>query len=166
MHAVTLVLNDPGAAAANMFGAAASIAGVEASDDGQSFRKLVDIPNDGGQQHTIAFPATSARFFRIAFTDKAPAAFGEMNFDVENPFGDFSSMKPNQNFEISELVLHPGARVSRFEEKAGFANLIGLDAFPTPPVDANDAIQKNDIVDLTSKMRPDGTLDWTPPAGN
>ena len=166
MHAVTLVLNDPAAAAANMFGASPSIADVEASDDGQTFRKLADIPNDGGDEHTIAFPATSARFFRVAFTDKPPSRFSEMTFDVENPFGDFSSAKPNPNFEIAELVLHPGARVSRFEEKAGFANLIGLDAFPTPPVDSSDAIRKSDVIDLTSKMQPDGTLDWTPPAGN
>jgi len=53
MNAVTLALNDPGAAAANMFGAAPSIADVEVSDDGQNFRKLVDIPNDGGVEHTI-----------------------------------------------------------------------------------------------------------------
>ncbi len=165
MNAVTLVLNDPGAAAANMFGAAPSIADVEASDDGQTFRKLVDIPNDGGQEHTIAFPATTARFFRVAFTDKPPSGFSDLTFDVENPFGDFSGMKPNPNFEISELVLHPGARVSRFEEKAGFANLLSFDPFPTPPVAAADAIRKEDIVDLTSKMRPDGTLDWTPPPG-
>src|SRR5262249_54041383 len=65
MRAVTLVLNDPGAAAANMFGAASSVADVEASEDGQTFRKLVDIPNDGGEEHTIAFPASSARFFRV-----------------------------------------------------------------------------------------------------
>ena len=48
-----------------------------------------------------------------------------MTFDVENPFGDFSGDEAlNPNFEISELVLHPGTRVIRFEEKAGFANLI------------------------------------------
>ena len=165
MNAVTLVLNDPGAAAANMFGAAPSIADVEASDDGQAFRKLVDIPSDGGQEHTIAFPATTARFFRVAFTDKPPSGFSDLTFDVENPFGDFSGMKPDPNFEISELVLHPGARVSRFEEKAGFANLLSFDPFPTPPVAAADAIRKEDMVDLTSRMRPDGTLDWTPPPG-
>ena len=165
MRAVTLVLNDPGAAAANMFGAAASIAEVQASDDGQTFRKLTDIPNDGGEEHTIAFPATATRFFRIAFTDKPPAGFSDMNFDVENPFGDFSSVKPNPNFEISELVLHPGARISRFEEKAGFANLLSFEGFATPPVSAADAIRKEDVVDLTSKMHADGTLDWTPPPG-
>jgi hypothetical protein len=166
MNAVTLVLNDPGAAAANMFGAASSIADVEASDDGQTFRKLVDIPNDGGEEHTIAFPTTTARFFRVAFTNKPPSGFSDMTFDVENPFGDFSGAKPSPNFEISELVLHPGARVSRFEEKAGFANLLSFESFATPPVAASDAIRKDDIVDLTSKMRPDGALDWMPPQGH
>jgi (4-O-methyl)-D-glucuronate---lignin esterase len=166
MRAATLVLNDPGAAAANMFGAAASVAEVDASDDGQTFRKLVDIPNDGGVEHTIAFPATTARFFRVAFTDKPPAGFGDMQFDVDSPFGDFSGMKTDPNFEISELVLHPGARVSRFEEKAAFANLQSFDAYPTPTVPHDDAIHKENIVDLTSKMKPDGTLEWTPPAGN
>ena len=27
-------------------------------------------------------------------------------------------------------------------------------------------VAKSDVVDLTSKMRADGTLDWTPPAGD
>ena len=70
MNAVTLVLNDPGAEAANMFGAAASIADVEASDDGQTFRKLVDIPNDGGEEHTIAFPHNHRPvLFCVAFSE-------------------------------------------------------------------------------------------------
>ena len=35
----------------------------------------------------------------------------------------------------------------------------------TPAVPDGDAVRKADVVDLTSKMRPDGRLDWTPPAG-
>ena len=167
IRAVTLVLNDPTAAIANMFGAAPSVADIEASDDGQSYHKIADIPGDGAAAHTIAFPATIARFFRVAFMEKPAAGLaGELRFDVDNPFGDFSGMKPDPNFEISEIVLHPGARISRFEEKAGFANLPSFDPYPTPDVPASDAIRKEDIVDLTSKMRPDGALDWTPPAGN
>ena len=27
-------------------------------------------------------------------------------------------------------------------------------------------LPKSDVVDLTSKMHPDGTLDWTPPPGD
>jgi len=129
MRAVTLVFNDPAAAAANMFGAAESIADVEASDDGQTFRKLAAIPNDGGVEHTIAFPRESARVFRVTFTDKPPTGFSDLSFDVDNAFGDFSAAKPDPNFEISELVLHPAARISRFEEKAGFANLQSFDSF-------------------------------------
>jgi len=166
VRAVTLVINDPQASMANMFGAAPSIADVEASDDGQSFRKIADIPADGGVEHTIAFPAAVAKFFRVAFVTKPPAAFGNSEFDVDNAFGDMSAMKPNPNFEISELLLHPGARISRFEEKAAFANLPSFDPYPTPDVATSDAIRKEDVIDLTSKMQPDGTLAWTPPAGN
>jgi len=166
IRAVTLVINDPLASRANMFGAAPSIADVEASDDGQSFRKLVDIPADGGFEHTIAFPATTAKFFRVALVTKPPAGFSNSEFDVDNAFGDMSSIKPNPNFEISELVLHPGARISRFEEKAAFANLPSFDPYPTPDVAARDAIRKEDVIDLTSKMQSDGTLSWTPPAGS
>ncbi len=31
---------------------------------------------------------------------------------------------------------------------------------------AADAVSKSEVIDLTSKMRADGTLDWTPPAGH
>src|SRR5438128_3304739 len=154
MRAVTLVFNDPGAAAANMFGAAPSISDIEDSDDGKTFRKLAAIPNDGGIEHTIAFPPTSARFFRVTFDNKPPAGFSDLSFDVENAFGDFSGMKPDPNFEISELVLHPGARVSRLQETAAFAHLLTLDQYPTPPVRASQPTSKTDLVDLTSEMRP------------
>ncbi|HEY7352391.1 MAG TPA: glycosyl hydrolase [Terriglobales bacterium] len=166
IHAVTLVLNDPASAAANMFGAAQSFADVESSEDGQNFHKLADIPNDGGVEHTIAFPATAAKYFRVAFTTHPPAQFTELRFDVDEPFGRFGAAKPNPNFEISELVLHPEPRISRFEEKAAFANLPSFDPYPTPAVDDAEAIHKGDVVDLTSKMQPDGTLNWTPPAGS
>jgi len=52
------------------------------------------------------------------------------------------------------------------EEKAAFTPLPDLYQFATAPVSAADAVSKSDVVDLTSKMHADGTLDWTPPAGN
>ena len=164
IRAVTLVIDDIAARAANAFGSAASVADVEASDDGVAFRKLVDIPADGGVEHTIAFPPTAARFFRVAFPTPPAAPPSTSEFDVDNPFG--GSMRSNSNFEISELVLHPGARINRFEEKAGFANLPSFDPYPTPEAGAGEAIRKGDVIDLTSKMQPDGTLNWTPPSGN
>ena len=73
---------------------------------------------------------------------------------------------PPTDYEIAELVLHPGARVNRFEDKAAFTSLPDLYEFATPPVAPADAIAKSEVVDLTAKLRADGTLDWTPPAGN
>ncbi len=73
---------------------------------------------------------------------------------------------PPKDYQIAELVLHSGARVNRFEEKAAFNPMPDLYQFATENVTAADAIQKKDVVDLTSKMHPDGTLDWTPPPGN
>jgi hypothetical protein len=56
-------------------------------------------------------------------------------------------------------------RVNRFEEKAGFATWPDLYTVATPPVASSDAITRTDVIDLTSKMHSDGTLDWTPSAG-
>ena len=38
--------------------------------------------------------------------------------------------------------------------------------WPRLPFRRPTAVRKADVIDLTSKMRPDGTLDWTPPAGS
>ena len=85
-----------------------------------------------------------------------------MQFDAD--FGDFN-LPPSKDYAIAELALHAGPRVNRVEEKAAFATLTNLYAAPTPHVAAAEAVAKSAVVDLTSKMRPDGSLDWTPPAG-
>ena len=77
----------------------------------------------------------------------------------------FPPAPPQKTHEIAELVLHTGARVNRFEEKAAFVPLAGLSGFATPPVGAADALRKSDVVTLTGKMTADGRLTWTPPPG-
>ncbi len=62
--------------------------------------------------------------------------------------------------------LHSESRVNRFEEKAAFTPAPDLYGYSTPPIAQADAISKADIIDLTSKMQPDGSLDWTPPPGH
>jgi hypothetical protein len=131
---------------------------LEASDDGQSFRKIVNIPRSTAKQNTVSFAPVRARFFRVTFLTLPPGPSGLGDIDIPLP-------PPPKEHEIAELVLHTGARVNRFEEKAAFVPLAGLSDLPTPEVTAGDALAKGDIVDLTSKMRPDGALDWTPPPG-
>ena len=94
-------------------------------------------------ERTIAFPPVTARFFRVSWT----------------------AASTEKDYKIAELALMPGARVHHFEEKAGFATAPNLSGLATPPGAPGSAIEKSGIVDLTSKMHPDGTMDWTPPAG-
>ena len=78
----------------------------------------------------------------------------------------FPTPPPPTDHVIAELVLHPGARVNRFEEKAAFNPLPDVYPLATPDFQTQDAIRKGDVVDLTGKMRSDGTLDRTPPEGH
>ncbi len=62
-------------------------------------------------------------------------------------------------------MLHTGQRVNRFEDKAAFSAATNLYASATPAMPPQGSVRKADVIDLTSKMRADGTLDWTPAAG-
>ncbi len=132
----------------------------EASDDGKTFRKIANVPSDGASSNTISFPEVKASFFRVSFLT-SPRGPKRNIGDVE-----VNLPAPATDYKIAELVLHAGPRVNRFEEKAGFATLPDLYRFETPAVSSAAAISKKSVIDLTSKMRPDGTLEWTPPAGN
>ena len=130
---------------------------LQASDDGRSFRSVAEIPRSVAEQNTVAFEPVRARFFRVVFPAAPTVGLEVGGVQVAPP--------PPPGVLVAELVLHTGARVHRFEEKAAFATLGVLSELPTPAVAPEDAVNKSDIVDLTTKMRPDGTLDWTPPAG-
>ena len=43
--------------------------------------------------------------------------------------------------------------------------LAGLSELGTPAIAPADAVRKSEVLDLTSKMGSDGSLDWTPPPG-
>jgi hypothetical protein len=137
---------------------------LEVSDDGKNFTKVTDITPGGVEQKTLTFRPVSGKYFR--FTWKTPLP--QPSFNLGDVFGiDLSSMpKPPAGTRVAELVLYKVARVNRFEEKAAFATAIDLYSSPTPEMKPDEAIQKADLIDLTSKMKPDGTLEWTPPAGN
>ncbi len=126
---------------------------LEAGDNGRQFHTVASIPGGASAERTIAFPAVTAKYFRVTFRTMAPQHGGR----------GAANTAPT---EISELVLHTAPCVNRFEDKAAFSTATGLYDLATPSASSSDAIGKSDVVDLTSKMRPDGSLDWTPPAGH
>jgi hypothetical protein len=136
---------------------------LQASDDGVGWRTIATVPEDGATQHTISFPAVSAKYFRAAFGARSPIEPGGPEIDLSS-LG-IKLPPPATHYLITELVLHAGARVNRAEEKAGFATLPDLGESATPEVPAELAVRREDVLDLTQNMRPDGTLEWTPPPG-
>jgi hypothetical protein len=166
IRSVTFVTKDPDEIAGVITGIGAPEKNLEASDDGQIFRLVAKLSGGSAAEHTISFPAVAARFFRVTFKRTPPPQLPgwAVGFDIESMRKQMGH--PPADYEIAELALHTGARVNRFEEKAAFTPEPDLYGYATPPVAAGDAISKSGIVDLTAKMHPDGTLDWTPPAGD
>ncbi|RRA50197.1 glycoside hydrolase [Acidipila sp. EB88] len=136
---------------------------LEASDDGQNFHLVLAIPMGGTAEHTLTFAPVTARFFRLTIT--TPAMPDKLPSEQELKAAGITITSLPTTVAVAEFALHPDARVNRFEEKAAFVPTRDLYAFATPPAIASDVIDKNAVVDLTGKMRPDGTLDWTPPPG-
>jgi len=159
IRALTLVAGKKGPMDAFLPPGGESGKALEASDDGENFHAVIDVPKGGSTEHTLSFEPVTARYFRVTFkTQPAPP----------NPFAEMGmpSAPPPTDHLIAELVLHPGARVNRFEEKAAFNPTWDLYSLATVGATAQDAIRKSDVIDLTGKVRADGSLDWTPPAGH
>jgi hypothetical protein len=131
-----------------------------ASDDGTHFRPLVELPGAeqyrAGTVRTIAFPETTAKFYRVEMTGIPldPAAVMRQG-----------APQAAASYALSEFILHSAARVNRWEEKAGFNFFYQYEGSPTPPVSRSSTIDTADVLDLTSKMAPDGSLSWDVPAG-
>ena len=174
VHGLTLVSGGGGGRGG--FGGASSPE-LEAGDDGRVFTRVAPVAG-----RTLAFPAVTARFFRVAYLTPQPQTAANGRGGV----GGFGAGAPPAQaappagaaggraqaapaapagVSIAECVLHTGAVVNRFQEKAAFSAAQNIYAMATPPVAPADGIAKSDVIDLTSQMRPDGSLDWTPPAG-
>ena len=172
VRSVTIGMQELGMFAA-LSGLSAPEKALEASDDGSNFREIARLEGaaagptaSNAPQHTIGFPAVTAKYFRVTFkktTPPAPPAWAEGL--------DFSSLGlPNipkvTGYGVSEVRLSSAAKVSFFEDKAAFVPVADLYGEASARVDAADVVAKGDVIDLTGKMKSDGTLDWTPPAGD
>ena len=122
---------------------------LESSQDGVSFDAVIDVPkaiDSGTEVHTISFAPVTAKYFRLILKSLP--------------------LCPNCPIAVSEFELHADPRVDHLEEKAGFLPVNDdLERLSTPEVSPAEVIEKSSVIDLTSRMHPDGTIDWTPPAG-
>ena len=113
---------------------------LECSGDGVQWRAVCELPRPGGAsglaERTIAFEAQSASYWRIR-----DAADG-----------------------LSGITLSSRARPDRWQEKANYFSEFH-DA-GTSVEYGSGAVDPDRILDLSARLRADGTLDWTVPAGD
>jgi len=165
IRSITWVTQDPGELEASMTGVGAPEKTLEASDDGQNFRKVAALPIGEAAEHTISFAPITAKYFRVTFKPAPPPPVPDWAQGQDPARFGIDPSKPPKTYKIAELVLHSEARVNRFEEKAAFVPESDLYQYATPDVDASSVIGKSGVIDLTGKMEPDGTLHWIPPDG-
>ena len=149
---------------------------VEASDDGDAWRHVADFPQVAQLQRmqmgeqTISFAPVSARYFRLLLKAAPPiptsyrpkagdAAPGTIPAEAD--------VVPHRAYDVREAVFHAAATVNEFEKKAMFAapprDFYTIDS--VPEFAPGTAIDPSGVVVLNDRMKPDGTLDWTPPPG-
>jgi hypothetical protein len=129
-----------------------------ASMDGINYEVLATFPGKSGYRgstvRTFSFPEITAKYFRVELTG---AALRPADVIAE------ITTAPDSIYQLNELKLFSGARVNRWEDKAGFNFLFEYGSVATAAT--NDTIAGSGIIDLTTKMNSDGTLNWDAPPG-
>ncbi len=132
---------------------------LKVSDDGVIFKTVANVSNSTLPFITTQIPATTAKYWRICFETLK----GELN-PIMAMMGMKDIPKPSGT-NISEFVLFNTARVNQAEDKAGFS--AWKEEYKSGvPTENIEVIPTTDVIDLTGKMQPDGTLEWDAPAGN
>ncbi|HEX8604859.1 MAG TPA: glycosyl hydrolase, partial [Pseudoduganella sp.] len=125
---------------------------LEASNDGRRWHAIADLPAMGYQQDnwdqlTIAFAATTARYFRLNLH----------GWGHNQPAGD-------DDLLLGGVVLRGAARIDRWESKSG--NVVDFaDPDRTPRYGPGEVIDHAAVIDLTAQLQADGSLDCALPAG-
>ncbi len=132
---------------------------LKVSNDGVEFTEIAEIAGSIVPQNTVAFRATTARYWRLAYETLPPPVnpYAQM-------FGGVSEEPKPEGVNLAEFVLYFTDRIDQVEDKAGFAPW--CEDFTDYSVMDADAIRQEDIIDLTDKMQEDGTLIWEVPEGD
>lgn len=134
---------------------------VMVGDESGALRTLIPLPGAQlyrqGSARTYAFPETTGRIWRIEMT--AAPLDPALTMSQDPP-------RAAASYELGEFLLHGGARVHRAEEKAGSNQfLFEYETVPTPEIPVSAAIDRDRVVNLTSRMARDGRLQWDVPPG-
>jgi len=149
---------------AEKFGAPFFLPELQASNDGSTWRKIADLTLTPVPT-TIGFAPVEASHFRVVMRHNT--AGGITGF-IPAPGADLSLIGPlfakKPTIKISRFILSEEDRINQFEAKAGYSTVLSyapLEEERSPAM----TIAAGQAVNLTARMKPDGTLDWVPPTG-
>ena len=133
---------------------------VQVSQDGKTWMTLVDLPGPGHAfsgfpLRTFSFSPVTGRFYRVVLHAGPLSRFAAM-----------LGLPPARAFQVAEIEFHGAPQVNRWQEKAAFTNMLEYgDTVATPPLAQSEVVPVDGVVDLTSNMGKDGTLNWDVPPG-
>lgn len=128
--------------------------GISTSDDGRKFTKIKEFTVNGvNKMVSVSFEKTSSKYFQVSLIKTQnlesyfPVTIAECEFLPEE-----------------ESPLYSNA-IDFISEKSGNVKATGESSFSTTSNSSNQGIIK-EVIDITSKMNSDGTLNWKPAEGN
>lgn len=162
----SLTLHMPGNA--DMFSGAGIAATLEADRGAGAWSKVADLAISAAPTTASFAPVTATRF-RLVVRPRIPDLNESTGLPAAPGYAGFvvtpAMMVGRGPLEVTELHLSPEAKIDHFETKAGFSITQDYHALPDPADATSTGVPPTAVVDLTGRMRADGTLDWQAPKG-
>ena len=147
------------------FAGAAFTGTLESSADGKAWTPITTLTL-GAVPTTVSFPAVTAAHFRLVLNPRKPdGGLGSPapGIAMGGLFDGVGAMLAKKPLIVGTFALTAGAKVDRFETKAGFVMSRDYYALEEPK-DGATGVTPDSVLDLTGKLKADGTLDWQAPA--
>jgi hypothetical protein len=147
------------------FAGAAFTAALEASSDGAAWTPITTLTL-GAVPTTASFAAVTAAHFRVVLNPRKPD--GGLGSPVPGTamaglFDGIGAMMAKKPLVVGTFALGTASKVDRFETKSGF--IMSRDYYALgEPADTAGGVTPASVVDLTGRLRPNGSLDWQAPA--
>ena len=158
-------LNLFGSGNTDLFNGASVVVTLEANLTADAWTKVAEF-TPSLVPTTVSFAAVTASRFRVRFRPRD----NQSPIDTISAPGyagiNYTEFLRGRPLQLAELRLMPEARVNQFEDKAGFAvarDYYALDSGIDPKAAG---VAPAEVIDLTNKLRADGTLDWKPARGS
>ena len=151
--------------AKNIFGNPDIAPRLEASDDGRTWHTIAEFTLSPVPT-SIGFAPVTAQHFRVLL---APLASEPPRWEpapgttASGPTGPIPAPRPRPR-RINDLRLSASPTIDHFEVKAGFGIVPDYYALGRPS-DTTEGVSPSQVINLTSRLRDDGSLDWVPPNG-